>query len=285
MPLSPFINEVFWKSPNPMSILDPDDGTVVEVNEAYLKFYGYKHKDVVGKKLSQVGHLSADAIGNIFSQMKVKGNAENIFLKVNTVHKEERHILLNVKRIKVDKKVLILTLATDVSLSVLSSKKMQDDIIKIYDSCHDEGVILISDYEKNNPSLSYANAVARAVLKKYPFKKLISKLKARGSARITIGSKSYYVKKKGSLDVSAVQIIMIYPLPDSLYLKKTMKKFALTPRKQDVAFMAARGNSNRKIAEKLGISEYTVKEYLKDIFRKIGISHRSELFPKLLNIQ
>jgi PAS domain S-box-containing protein len=285
MPLSPFINEVFWKATNPMSILDPDDGKVVEVNEAYLKFYGYEKKDVIGKKLSKLGHLSGRAIVDIFSQMKEKGNAENIFLKVKTIHNEERHILLNVKRIKVDNKVLILTLATDISMSVLSSKKMQDDIIKIYDSCHDEGVILISHYEKKNPSLFYANEVARIILKKYSFKKLISKLKGQGTTRITVGSKSYYVKKKGSLDISAVQIIMIYPLPDSLYIKKTMKKYALTPRKQDVAFMAARGNSNRKIAEKLGISEYTVKEYLKDIFRIIGISHRSELFPKLINLQ
>jgi PAS domain S-box-containing protein len=285
MPLSPFINEVFWNAPNPMSILDPDDGTIAEVNESYLKFYGYNRKDVIGKKWSQLRHLSPEAVDNIFSQLKEKGNAENILLNVRDKDNQERHLLINVKKIKYNNKTLFLTLGTDISQNVLASKKIQDDIIKVYDSCHDEGVVLISNYEKKNPSLSYANEVARVVLKKYPFKKLISKLKARGSTRITVGSKSYYVKKKGSLDVSAVQIIMIYPLPDSLYIKKTMKKYALTPRKQEVAFMAARGKSNRNIAEKMGISEYTVKEYLKDIFRKIGISHRSELFPKLMSLK
>jgi PAS domain S-box-containing protein len=284
MPLSPFINEVFWNAPNPMSILDPDDGTIAEVNESYLKFYGYNRKSVIGKKWSQLKHFAPGAAENIFSQLKEKGNAENILLNVRDKKNQERHVLLNVRKIKINDKTLFLTSGTDISQNVLASKKIQDDIIKIYDSCHDEGVLLISHYENKNPSLSYANEAARAVLKKHSFKKLMSKLKARGSTRIMVGSKSYYVKKKGSLDVSAVQIVMIYPLPDSLYIKKTMKKYALTPRKQDVAYMAARGNSNRKIAEKLGISEYTVKEYLKDIFRKIGISHRSELFPKLLSI-
>ena len=49
--------------------------------------------------------------------------------------------------------------------------------------------------------------------------------------------------------------------------------------------MAATGNPNRKIAEKLSISEYTVKEYLKEVFRIVGVKKRSQLFPKLSNLR
>jgi len=283
MPLSPFINEVFWKSPNPMSIFNPDEGTIVEVNEAYLKFYGYHRKEIIGKKLSTLRHLSPAAVKKIFSQIKEKGNAENIFLNVKIRNNEERHILLSIKRIKVGDKILMLTIATDISMSVLTAKKTKDDIIKIYDSCDDEGVVLINNYFGKNPTLFYANQTARTILKHYSFKKLIKKLEGNKSVFLTIGSKSYHVKRKGNLTLTTSQLIMIYPMPDSLFIRKSMKKYAITPRKQEVALLAATGNPNRKIAEKLGISEYTVKEYLKEVFRIVGVRKRSQLFPKLSN--
>jgi len=285
MPLSPFINEVFWKSPNPMSIFNPDDGTIVEVNESYLKFYGYSRKEVIGKKLSKLKHFSPQAVENIFSQLKEKGNVENIFLTVKAGHDEERHILLSLKRIRVDDKALMLTIATDVSMAVLSAKKTRDDIIKIYDSDNDEGVILVNDFFGKHPSLFYANQTASAFLKKCSLKKLIRKLEGNKSVFLTIRSKSYYIKRKGNLTLSTSQLIMIYPLPDSTFIKKSMKKYAITPRKQEVALLAATGNPNRIIAEKLGISEYTVKEYLKEVFRIVGVRKRSQLFPKLSNFK
>lgn len=267
-----------------MSIIDLEHGTLVEANKAYLEFYGYTRKEVIGKKFTSLRHLSTEELNKYFRQMKEKGNAENILLKVKDKNNQERHILANVKKVKINYKTFFLVIGTDISETIVASKKVQDNIIKIYDSCQEEGVLLVSNYEKKNASLFYANEVAKIILKKYFFEKLIQKLKAQGSAKVVVGSKSYYVKKKGSLDVSALQIIMIYPLPDSLYIKRTIKKYGLTPRKQEVALMAAKGKSNRKISEKLGISEYTVKEYLKEIFRIIGIRHRSELFPKLINL-
>lgn len=281
---APITNDFFWEAPNPMSIIDLEDGTLVEANKAYLEFYGYSRKEVIGKKFTSLRHLSPEELNNYFRQIREKGNAENILLRVKDRNNQDRHILANVKKIKINNKTLFLVVGTDISDTINSTKNVQDNIIKIYDSCQDEGVLLVSNYGTKNPSLFYANEVSKIILKKYSFQKLIGKIKMQGSAKIVVGSKSYYVKKKGSLDVSALQIIMIYPLPDSLYIKKTIKKYGLTPRKQEVALMAAKGKSNKKISEKLGISEYTVKEYLKEIFRITGIRHRSELFPKLVNL-
>lgn len=283
--LKPFISEVFWEAPSPISIIDLEDGILVEANKAYLKFYGYNRKEVIGKKFTTLRHLTPEGINNFFQQIKEKGNTENILLKVKNKDSQDRQILASVKKIKINNKTLFLVVGTDISRAILPSKNVLNDIIKIYDSCRDEGVLLISNYEKKNPSLFYANDVAKIILNKYSFEKLINKLKRRESTNLILGSRSYYVKKKGTLDVSALQIIMIYPLPDSLYIKKTLKKYNLTPKKQEVALMATSGDSNRNIAEKLSISEHTVKEYLKEIFRIIGIHHRSELFPKLSNIK
>jgi len=59
----------------------------------------------------------------------------------------------------------------------------------------------------------------------------------------------------------------------------------LTPRQQEIAILAAAGDANRIIAKKLELSEYTVKDHIKDIFKILGIKNRSELFPKLLNLR
>jgi len=69
------------------------------------------------------------------------------------------------------------------------------------------------------------------------------------------------------------------------FVKEILKPFKLTPRKEEVAVLLAKGLSNRDIAESLFISENTVKDHMKEIFRIIGVSNRSELFPKLINLR
>ena len=52
---------------------------------------------------------------------------------------------------------------------------------------------------------------------------------------------------------------------------------AMTPREGQIASLVATGATNRRIAEKLSISERTVKAHLGVIFRKIGIKDRLQL--------
>jgi DNA-binding NarL/FixJ family response regulator len=51
----------------------------------------------------------------------------------------------------------------------------------------------------------------------------------------------------------------------------------LSKRARQVCQLAATGLSNREISRKLGLSEHTVKNYLSQIFEKLGISARIEL--------
>ena len=52
----------------------------------------------------------------------------------------------------------------------------------------------------------------------------------------------------------------------------------LTKRELEVVQCAAKGKTNRGIADELGLSEHTVKNYLFRAFDKLGISTRGELF-------
>jgi DNA-binding NarL/FixJ family response regulator len=50
----------------------------------------------------------------------------------------------------------------------------------------------------------------------------------------------------------------------------------LTERELDVLRLAARGDTNRAIGRKLGISDRTVQGHLANIFGKLGVSTRTE---------
>jgi len=52
---------------------------------------------------------------------------------------------------------------------------------------------------------------------------------------------------------------------------------ALSARERTIALCVAQGDSNRKIAESLGISERTVKAHLTSIFDKIAVTDRLQL--------
>jgi DNA-binding NarL/FixJ family response regulator len=51
----------------------------------------------------------------------------------------------------------------------------------------------------------------------------------------------------------------------------------LTKRETDVVRLVAEGLGNREVAQQLGLSEHTVKNYLFNVFDKLGISSRAEL--------
>ena len=56
----------------------------------------------------------------------------------------------------------------------------------------------------------------------------------------------------------------------------------LTRREREIATLAAKGLTNRQIAERLVISVRTVDNHLHSVFGKLGVAHRDELAPIVL---
>ena len=56
-----------------------------------------------------------------------------------------------------------------------------------------------------------------------------------------------------------------------------MSRAPLAPRERQLIGFVREGLRNREIAEKLGVTEGTVKTYLHTIFEKLGVSNRTEL--------
>ncbi|MCH8615774.1 response regulator transcription factor [Sphingomonas sp. SM33] len=52
---------------------------------------------------------------------------------------------------------------------------------------------------------------------------------------------------------------------------------ALSPRERELINLVRQGLRNREIAEKLGVTEGTIKVYLHNVFEKLGVGSRTEL--------
>lgn len=72
---------------------------------------------------------------------------------------------------------------------------------------------------------------------------------------------------------------MLQALTDPVPIRLVDAKGAalLSAREQDVVRWVAEGLTNREIADRLELSEHTIKNYLFRIFEKLGISNRTEL--------
>jgi DNA-binding CsgD family transcriptional regulator len=68
-------------------------------------------------------------------------------------------------------------------------------------------------------------------------------------------------------------------------VRSALASYPLTPREGEVAALVLRGYSNRRIADSLVLTEYTVEDHLKRIFVKVGVRSRSSLSSKILGIR
>ena len=104
-------------------------------------------------------------------------------------------------------------------------------------------------------------------------------------ALIDGGARGYIPKLSGSEQLmDALRRILqgeIY-LPDALFISASSSAAAenkaspLTSRQQEILPLLAEGMPNKRIAVTLGVTEGTIKQHLKDLFRRLGASNRTQ---------
>ncbi|MFI8963833.1 LuxR C-terminal-related transcriptional regulator [Streptomyces sp. NPDC053493] len=109
----------------------------------------------------------------------------------------------------------------------------------------------------------------------------------RGHARVRVRTRSgrWLVchasclrEADGGLGPSAV---VIEPAKTSEIVPLIVAAFELTERETEVTRLVARGLPTGKIAEELHLSPHTVRDYVKGVFEKVGVSSRGELVGRL----
>lgn len=106
---------------------------------------------------------------------------------------------------------------------------------------------------------------------------------------MNLGAEGYVLKDTDSESlVEAIRSvhggsIYIHPSLTDDYMKKTNRSVVeneggstLTKREYEVLVLIAEGSNNKEIAEKLYISEKTVKNHVSSIFKKIGVNDRTQ---------
>jgi DNA-binding NarL/FixJ family response regulator len=73
----------------------------------------------------------------------------------------------------------------------------------------------------------------------------------------------------------------VEPAKSSQIAPIIVEAYNLTPREQDITRAVARGLSNQEIAGALHLSPHTVRDHLKAVFAKVGVSSRGELVAKV----
>ncbi len=71
-----------------------------------------------------------------------------------------------------------------------------------------------------------------------------------------------------------------YQLGD--FVSERLQSYSLTDREKEIVRLLLEGLSNKAIAQGCNITEHTVKDHLKHVYRKTGVSRRSALMASLL---
>ena len=75
--------------------------------------------------------------------------------------------------------------------------------------------------------------------------------------------------------------VVIEPAKSSEIAPIIIEAYSLTPRERDVVGAVASGDTTSEIAARLFLSQHTVRDHIKTVFEKVGVSSRAELVAKL----
>ena len=280
VPQRKYINKFFSQSPNPIAVSKIADGMYLEVNEAFTKLSGLPRPELIGQTSVGIGHITTEQRALIINAIKEKGFAQNIELEARVKKNKVVCELFNSSVITRGKDEFLLTIVTDSPKRRLSEEARQHNILfEALAAVAGTGVILI---HRDQTDPFFINAEAGRALNGRPVKDLLDAIEGYEPAYFNTKLNCYRVKTYLTHHDPPLKMILLEPQPESTCLQAGLKHYNLSSRQEEIALLAATGQSNREIAEKLFITEYTVKDHLKEIFQKLGVKGRSELCPKIL---
>jgi len=184
---------------------------------------------------------------------------------------------------------------------VIESATTREEVIRALESREVE-VALVSADLADGPLVGFH--ILEELRTSFPNTRLILLLKS-GSEELVVdafrgGAKGVFCKSepiqslrksilavhKGQVWANSRQLHLILEALVSaspLRMRSAQKPALLAKREEEVANLVAAGLTNREVAEKLGLSEHTVSNYLFRIYEKLGMSSRVELVLYILN--
>ncbi len=118
--------EVFFKNPSISMINSTEDGTFIDVNNAFLKKIGYSREEVIGKKIDEL-EIFADqnTLVHIVNAIHENGSIRDNEIEINTKSGEKIIAHLSCERIQIGNQDLFFSYAIDIT----EEKKAQEALL------------------------------------------------------------------------------------------------------------------------------------------------------------
>ncbi|HEC90490.1 MAG TPA: PAS domain-containing sensor histidine kinase, partial [Alphaproteobacteria bacterium] len=108
--------KIFFGNPVPVAIVGIDDDRLYEINYNWLKTFGYKREDILGKTPIELG-LWVDHDRRIIFKNRIlkKGRVRNFESRLKAKNGEERDFLISGEKMTIDNEKFMLTITNDIT--------------------------------------------------------------------------------------------------------------------------------------------------------------------------
>ena len=179
-------------------------------------------------------------------------------------------------------------LSSDSEIEVVGTGSSGNEAIKLYDEFEPD--VLLMDIRMAGMTGLEAGA---EIVKKHKDAKILYLTTFNDDEyiikAISLGAKGYIIKQDFDSIIPAVKAVcngqsvfgsgITEKLPDMINRKGSFDydKYGITPQEREIIEEVANGLSNKEIADKLFLSEGTVRNYLSNILRKLELRDRTNL--------
>jgi len=109
-------SKAFRSSPDRVVISTLNDGKVVDVNDSYLRYTGYRRDDVIGHTMIELGSwVNPEQRIKIIQNLKKHGKVENEEVELRNKSGEIRNSIFSAELINIDGEQCMISIATDIT--------------------------------------------------------------------------------------------------------------------------------------------------------------------------
>uniref|UniRef100_C6E953 Response regulator receiver modulated diguanylate cyclase/phosphodiesterase with PAS/PAC sensor(S) n=1 Tax=Geobacter sp. (strain M21) TaxID=443144 RepID=C6E953_GEOSM len=117
-------SKIFQATPDLLSITSLKDGTILEVNEAFLRVLGYQRQEVIGTYAGELGlWADSDQPAALLQQLEERGEVRDIEVRLKGRNGRELEGLVSAELIEINGNPYLLTLFKDIS----ERKRLEED--------------------------------------------------------------------------------------------------------------------------------------------------------------
>ncbi len=115
---------LFHANPIPTALSRMEDGTLLDVNEAYLRYFGFQREDVLGRSDQGLNRwLELDTRSELITQLREKGSVRNFEMNVTHSSGETVSVLISTQRVEVDGTQSLISAFIDITERVQAERQ------------------------------------------------------------------------------------------------------------------------------------------------------------------